>query len=145
MRIPLALLAALGAFGCESRSVEFRFILPVGYRGPFVIATNQADGERIGDRGVVQIHVPTTGILKLQGDGIFLATPIRETAAFENGVDLPVYLGDDTVDKDLVQLKGLFTRADGTIWYFVGTAKEAEAALKSDMVVGKYRRKPPPD
>jgi hypothetical protein len=81
-------------------------------------------------------------VLKIKGHGPFYGRWHSESASFTNGEAIAVDY-DGPVD-DRVVFRAMFTREDDTVWYYVGTGAERQAALAADELrVGEFVRKKP--
>jgi hypothetical protein len=120
---------------CRARSPHVHIVLPDGFRGYFLIYPNQPDGAKIepnGDEYTVQI--PKGGVLRIQGDGPFLSWHSR-SAAFENGMEIPMASHEENLPQDKVAFWGGGTRSENHgpmhFYYFVGTEAEHKSHSSS--------------
>ena len=129
--------------GCPKQAHDVCFVLPNGYRGPFVIQTRSNKGVEIEKTdGVFFVLIPESGVLYVKERGPFYDW-MKVSAKYENNVQIPV---DDDIAADVVAMAFLSSGGDQTIWYYVGTRASREKALSAPemMKVGPYVYERPP-
>jgi hypothetical protein len=92
-----------GAFaGCRLQPREIEFVVPDGFRGPFLIIEHP-DGQS-GDfrNGKLSLEIPPSRILTVKDDSAFDEWTTR-SARYQSGIELPL---DHEVDASHVALRG---------------------------------------
>jgi hypothetical protein len=76
--------------GCERKALCVHFIIPIGYRGAFLVHTGQSSGVLLQEKdGVVTCVIPKSGVLDVRGDGPFYYWHTVR-ASFDNGTPIPI-------------------------------------------------------
>lgn len=138
------LVASVALTGCSCRSSRMptaHFIVPVGFRGAFMITDHVASGAvPLRAAGRVVYEVPANGVLQVQGEGPFTNWQSM-TAEWSDGTRL---LTEHDVDnlaiddpKGAIILRGLVNDAKGTYWMHVGTYAEYIAALSPQQAIDR--------
>ena len=126
--IPFAFLAAmLGVGGCQRKSPSIHFVLPNGYRGAFLIRSDQADGSELQEKaGRYTFIIPESGTLKIQGAGPFYDWH-SVSASFVGGEVISVPNEPERLKPDQLALWTDDSAPGGVIYFFVGTRDEHES------------------
>jgi hypothetical protein len=130
LRLPAILL--IGIAGCH-RSLDrpIHFVIPNGFRGPFVIVSNPAYPNAIAkypDR--YEIRVPSDGVIRTKRIDVFYRWH-RLSASYKNGTDLPRWESRD----NLLQSGPTATSGDNSSlsWYYVGDYDEFQVFMRGDL------------
>jgi hypothetical protein len=140
----LALCAAVGnASGCSCSGTPVKFILPVGYRGAFVIRVDPEGGAAFSARdGYIEVPIPNSGLV-LAKSVSFLRRWHSWSAEFENRLgivdaiileELLTYSSEKECLLNQVCFKGIGTDGDGASYYYVGSLKEILECQRSGLL-----------
>jgi hypothetical protein len=129
--------------GCGQSSIRLKLVLPNGYRGAFIIYTEQADGVAMSvENGAWTCKIPESGVLKVKGKEPFYRWHALEVA-FEDGTAVPI-AWENELPSDKVGLWLGGSRSGNMLYDFVGTSQEHDGFLKSaragPVTVGGIRR-----
>jgi hypothetical protein len=123
------LLAAL-VFSCSEGGKQIHLIVPVGFRGAFLVQIDPQNGKDWGnsnDEWVV--NVPAERVVKLNTDKPFLKWHAT-LVTYHDGKNLP-YGGSLTTLRNQLQLWHLYTDNNTNYWFYVGTADESKALIQT--------------
>ncbi len=129
----IALFIVLFNSGSDARDepiLKHEFILPPDYRGAFKVVQDKKTGEVIAPiGGVIKVSVPASGIVVLKSTES-LEKWHKAIAVYKGGTALPFGIGV-LPNKESVAFFNLWTEADGTIYYFIGTKAQFDKVQKS--------------
>jgi hypothetical protein len=115
----------MGFLGCvgppQYRVVHF--VIPDGFRGPFVIVES-SDGQELTERGgITQMHITDGRVVKVKSIAVFRELRQRR-ASYASGGNIPVF--DVRDDQIALRSNGLNSRDGGPeqLELFVGTEQE---------------------
>src|SRR5947209_5577827 len=111
--------------GCERRSPIIEFVLPDGFRGAFIVYTNQVDGVDLPfAANTYTCVIPSSGVLKVRKDGPFYNWH-RTRARYENGTILPVLSHSEHIASGTVAFWNGASEVN-MLYDFIGTQEEAD-------------------
>jgi len=111
---------------------NIKFILPAGFRSVFIVAEDRDAPSARRENEVTVYEIPEDGLLRTN-----TVQPLREwhsaTAMFSDGRPLTVATGGpiEPYDKVEIQLRSLYSDANGRTYFLVGTESEQADALKN--------------
>lgn len=117
--------------GCQSKPNKVHFVFPDGFRGALLIYYDTSDGVVFRkSNGGYRVVVPSTGIMRIQGDGPFFRMgPL--TASFADGTEIPIAWEPEKLAEATVAFWSGGSRSDGYLYDFVGTKSEYRAFRKA--------------
>ena len=127
--ILIAPLIALAGCNSAENPVRHEFILPDGYKGVFKIVEDKTAGQPVKPvDGLVKITVPSNGIVMVKSTHT-LQEWHKAVAVYKSGGILPFGVGA-LPDAESVAFFSLWTEANGTIYYLIGTKAEFDRLQK---------------